>query len=472
MHPPIGIRDSKASQLRRFLALAGAFGVLMIGLVATNTYRLSAARHELADAIAETDSLDVGWGFTDLEAQRQLPSGERNAALQVFAVHLLLPAAWPSPSPQPQDKERGSEDNVFDLPPERQLTKQQVTPVRADLDRAGPALAEARKLWHMPEGRYPVNWAADVISTPSPWLDAFLSTRHLLKLDALLCDQEEDPDAGLLCARALLNVGRSLGDEPFLHGPANRNGCRFETARMVERTLAQGQPSEIAMAAMQESIALEEHVPLPLHHFRGERAVMHVFLTRVEQGQNRLSELSCLPARGFDAHVETWFGRLHAIQIHARFLRGINEAVEIAKLPLDRQFPMYREWRRRRGPVENVGDGLRLSGAPEDGLLAGHALLRCTLVAVAAERYRSKHGDWPRAITNLVPDFLSAAPLDPFDGQELRYRRTNTGAVIYSVGPDARDDGGDSNQSLEESGPRDVVFRLWAIDLRRQPAIR
>jgi hypothetical protein len=143
----------------------------------------------------------------------------------------------------------------------------------------------------MPEGRYPVAWTADVDSTPCPWSDALYPTRSLLQLDVLLRNQDRDPDAALTSARALLNVGRSLGEEPFFYGPVNRLGCRFDAVSAIEQTLAQGQPSEAALAAAQEAARQEEAVPLFLPYFRGHRAMMHRFLTQVDDGKHRLSEL-------------------------------------------------------------------------------------------------------------------------------------------------------------------------------------
>src|SRR5262245_52643943 len=107
----------------------------------------------------------------------------------------------------------------------------------------------------------------------------------------------------------------------------------------------------------------------------------------------------------------------------------MNEAVEIARLPLEEQAPRFRDWRERYGHVENVGDGFCLDGRMELALLRGHAGLRCARVALAAERYRRKYGDWPPSLTDLVPHYLPAVPLDPFDGKPLRYRQTDRGAV-------------------------------------------
>jgi hypothetical protein len=460
--------ERRPPRRRRLLLTAAA--VLAAVAAAVSVYCISAACWELAAAIAETDRLDPGWRFEDLEAQRQLPPVERNAALQVLKAQSLIPPRWSLPRADPQDE---GPDVLADVlsggSPEARLDEGLVLRLRASLEQAGPALEQARLLADMPEGRYPVAWAADVLSTSCPWSDILRSPRPLLQADALLRNQDGDPDGALVSARALVNMGRSLGDEPFFRAPLDRSVCRRDAARAVERTLAQGQPSERALAAVQESLAREDAVPLLLPHFRGERAQMHVFLTRVDEGKNRISELNCVPMRGLAAHAETWLGRPHALQIHARYLRGMNEAVEIAKLPLEQQYPLYREWRRQKGYVDKVGDGLTLAGWREDILFRDHALLRCAMVALAAERYRLEHGDWPRALADLVPGYLPAVPLDPIDGVPLRYRRTDGEAVIWSVGADGRDDGGDPNPPPGKGLPRDVVFTLWDVARRRQP---
>jgi len=68
----------------------------------------------------------------------------------------------------------------------------------------------------------------------------------------------------------------------------------------------------------------------------------------------------------------------------------------------------------------------------------------CIAIAVAAfvERFRLARGSLPENLNELVPQFLSAVPGDPFDGQPLRYHRLGKGYVIYSVGRDGLDDGG------------------------------
>lgn len=65
------------------------------------------------------------------------------------------------------------------------------------------------------------------------------------------------------------------------------------------------------------------------------------------------------------------------------------------------------------------------------------------LVSLALHTYYAEHGSYPAALTALIPDYLSAIPADPFALKDpLRYKKTNKSYVLYSIGPDGKDDGG------------------------------
>jgi hypothetical protein len=65
------------------------------------------------------------------------------------------------------------------------------------------------------------------------------------------------------------------------------------------------------------------------------------------------------------------------------------------------------------------------------------------------KRYQLKHGNYPADLISLVPEFIPAVPLDPVDGQPLRYRLNADGTfLLYSVGENGKDDGG--NPALEK----------------------
>jgi hypothetical protein len=64
-------------------------------------------------------------------------------------------------------------------------------------------------------------------------------------------------------------------------------------------------------------------------------------------------------------------------------------------------------------------------------------------VAIALERYRLAHGEFPESLDALAPQFIAQIPHDIINGQSLHYRRTDDGQfVLYSVGWNETDDGG------------------------------
>ena len=69
------------------------------------------------------------------------------------------------------------------------------------------------------------------------------------------------------------------------------------------------------------------------------------------------------------------------------------------------------------------------------------------IAAIALKRYQLKHGNYPPYLNSLVPEFVPTVPLDPVDGQPLRYRRNADGSfLLYSVGENGKDDGGNPTQ--------------------------
>jgi hypothetical protein len=85
------------------------------------------------------------------------------------------------------------------------------------------------------------------------------------------------------------------------------------------------------------------------------------------------------------------------------------------------------------------------------------ANVRLALTAVALEQFRAAHDNrYPAALSELTPNYLGAALMDPFDGQPLRYRKQGDGYVLYSVGSDLKDDGG----KPRDGKGGDIVFTV------------
>jgi hypothetical protein len=93
------------------------------------------------------------------------------------------------------------------------------------------------------------------------------------------------------------------------------------------------------------------------------------------------------------------------------------------------------------------------------------ARARCAVVSIAVERYRMKTGRTPSALSDLVPTYLDAIPLDPFGAEPVRYVARAGAYSVYSVGLNGKDDGGDFQEKRDpETGrmqpPVDVGLRI------------
>jgi hypothetical protein len=92
----------------------------------------------------------------------------------------------------------------------------------------------------------------------------------------------------------------------------------------------------------------------------------------------------------------------------------------------------------------------RFGSAREEGW---SGLLTATL---ALRAYRLDHGGYPGSLTDLVPSYLKRIPDDPFALKwPLRYKQGGARYVLYSVGPDGKDDGG------APAHPRPKVRPSW-----------
>jgi hypothetical protein len=104
------------------------------------------------------------------------------------------------------------------------------------------------------------------------------------------------------------------------------------------------------------------------------------------------------------------------------------------------------------------------------------AMLNCTLAGLAIERFRLQKGRWPGDLGEVVQaKLLATVPLDPFDGNPLRYRKAKDGVVVFSIGRN-KDHKGDRLDAipdqLGEHWSYRTEFRLWDVDQRGKAAAK
>jgi hypothetical protein len=413
-----------------------------------------ASPDELLQVVEELNRLDPGWRLEHIEARRKVIPPERNAALRMEAARRRFPPKWDE-GPQPVLQALG------ELVPVTPLSEPQVEGFRTLRNRMAPALAEARLLADLPEGRHQVPSSRDWISTLASHAQGAREVANLLELDALLQAHEGEAGRALASCRGALNAGRSLGDEPSAISQLVRISCGAAAVRRAEWVLARGEAPADALAALQELLVREAVEPMLLTMARGERGGMHHLFAAIETGDMSLRGLAPLFGSKEPLTPEA-IERLSASARpgHVWLLRHLTRFIEIAGLPPHEQEGPIAEWYEARKEAPDLGrlflvDGPKLVRAYHRHL----ALTRCAAAALAAERHRLLTGAWPESLAAL----LGEVPADPYDGAPLRYRRLADGVVVYAVGPDRRDDQGRLDRKNPGREGTDLGFQLWDV---------
>jgi tRNA A-37 threonylcarbamoyl transferase component Bud32 len=421
------------------------------------------AADDLLQVVAELDRTDPGWRLEQIEAKRKVIPDEKNGAVQIRkVVALLRTARWPSP-------EADTRINQFPGPPAR-LSAEDVAFLRAELDKVKEARSEARKMKVFPEGRLRIAWARTGMETPLQEQQEIRSVAHLLRWDAMLRAQEGDVAGALQSCQCLLHCGRAIGDEPIVVSQFTRMALVNMTVLMVDQALSQGQADDAALAAIQALLAAEVEVPRLRIIARGERGSLHWTLSAIAAGDFTPADY----AKGWPpeerAVIEGWPTGLGIRSPHAQVLRAMTQWIEITGRPLHEQLPLMEEWDRAQATSAKGLLSFFAARKVTAGCIRFQANLQSAHVALAVERYRLAHGDWPRDLAALVPAYLKEVLSDPYDGQPLRYRRVADGVVVYSIGPDRTDNQGNLDRTGAGRDGMDIGFQLWDVAKRHQPA--
>jgi len=148
---------------------------------------------------------------------------------------------------------------------------------------------------------------------------------------------------------------------------------------------------------------------------------------------------------------------------------------EMRRLPgVTNQVPFQSKYRSRLQALFTMRQmSPRLAGRGQTRLgraAEAEARRRLLITALALERYRNRHGAYPKTLPALVPELLPSPPVDFMDGQPLRYRLTDDGHfVLYSVGLDCVDYGGklprrgrgDPDSGLPYYGTQPPADLIW-----------
>jgi hypothetical protein len=313
--------------------------------------------------------------------------------------------------------------------------------------------AELKVIWRAAaaggQARYPVDFSGG-INTLLPLIQDSRQVARLLTLDAHVSAHDGDTARVLQDLQAIFALSDSLRGEPCLISQLVRIAIHAIGCNAVERLLPHCQWSDTELQSLQAAIGSARFKDEMSNALCGERATCLSALNTTAIGPFRQSnKLETL--RLFEGSIEGFSGSWsEAIQ------RQRELAAEIKKLAAGKLSRL------------SMWAVLNLLPALDAASIAGAratARQKCAIVAIAAQRYRLKHDRFPTSLAEIDDTLLGvssnrAAQLtDPFNGNPLRYKMEDTRIVIYSVGRNEKDDGGDVDFD-QPPPPLDFGFTL------------
>jgi len=338
------------------------------------------------------------------------------------------------------------------------------------LSDAVQANAEALRLLHeaagRPASRYPLDFSKG-FNHSLPHLAGVLYSARLLQLETLLAADEGDANRALEAVAAAFAAADSVRREPLPISQLVRITCHDTIFDAVKYMLNRISFSEEQLVRLAGLIQAAEDSGAFTRALAGERVMALAAFEHPEQILAGIPEVQSLGPVGADAAAGLVRMTGMAAADRRRYLAYMDEMITASQQPLwlalshmeavGRRMQSERSWVPRLTDMmlpalSRMGDAFARDAA---GLAVAEA-------SVAIERYRLANGNAPpEQLENLVPGFLPAAPVDPFDGKPLRYRRDGTAYVVYSIGDDMKDDGGEEPAHKRESSrPADVLIRV------------
>jgi len=333
-------------------------------------------------------------------------------------------------------------------------TAQAIADYLAANEQALELVGEAAGIEH---SRYPIDLSAG-FETSMPYLRGVRDMARLLKIDAVMHAEANEAGQAVESVASIFGVARSLSGEPVIVPQLVRVGCQGNGLSAIERIVNRAELDDMHLGELSRFIAGAENNSGFVRAAAGERCCILEILRDPGKMDPRVfgsPRIMGVLLSGYKAAGLTHKGAILYLDFAEELLQANKlaehkrlAAVAALEAKLEKASGIQAMMVRLLVPAHGraVALDLRIS-----------ARLRAARAGLAIERYRLAGGKLPETLGELVPTYLDAVPKDPFDGQELRFRRLEKGYVVYSVGEDGNDDGG---QELNEQNKDnwDVTF--------------
>lgn len=302
-----------------------------------------------------------------------------------------------------------------------------------------------------------------------PRLIPYKNAASLLALDARCKAANREIDASLKNIAAIRLMAAQIKDTPAIIAAIMAAAVQQTGTRTVENILSEGEPipAGVVEKPIDDTVGLYEAF---IHALRMNEALMAFTST---------SQLSIHSIDWWIPLGDLWYRPLFLYDELTAAREIILDAHTIAAKPYYKSVEDWKRWEKSaksaRGiitavPVPFYGRGIEIK------ILAAEAGVGLRNLAFATSAYQADHDAYPDSLEVLTPDYISHIPTDPFSGKPLKMTSVEGGLILYSVGPDLRDDDGakeyDHKLKSKEVNSGDITFLMGTAfaDLRLKPS--
>ena len=349
------------------------------------------------------------------------------------------------------------ETNSFPVAP---LPQSPADDILLALSKYDSAIEEIRQASQLPYSRFPLTYnkenPADILL---PHLAALKSCAQALNLRALAELQNGQSGKALADVKLSLRLVDSIHTEPFLISHLVRIAILQNALQSVWEGLAEHWWSEEQLGALDAELAKLDFLADYKLGMRGESGLQGGIIECLHQHPEQMMDISRdnynsrkmpFPARIIWQMIPSgWFdqNRLRCARMMVEFFIPLADENQRTISPaLTRRANAAFEADIKHRSLYNILERMLLPalGNAVEKFARAQTSADSARTAIALERYRLAHVEYPELLDVLVPQFIAKLPHDVINGQPLHYRRTSDGQfVLYSVGWNETDDSGE-----------------------------
>ena len=328
------------------------------------------------------------------------------------------------------------------------------------LSKYDPLIERLRQDSQLPYSRFPIEYTGEDKNPAMillPHLSAIKGFASVLELRAIAELQNGQSDEALADVNLMFRLADANRVEPFLISHLVRVAILQIALQPIYEGLANHQWSDSQLAELDSKLSNFDFLADYKFALRGEmiflqEGVLDYLRRHPEQIQNMGSDMQT--SSPFLARVVAnlipgslfYQNELHSARaMEGYYLPAVDTNRDILSPSFIRAADSAIKTDTRHANAYNIFERMVLPAFSPSSITFAYGQNAANLarVAIALERYRLAHGEYPDSLDPLAPQFITQLPHDIINGQPLHYQRTANGQfILYSVGWNEKDDGG------------------------------